>query len=731
VAIEIAPETPLQGEAATPVGGVRLTTVDSGALRLLACAALAVLAVCLLILPAGPSESDETMSWVLAFAVALPFGLALAAYQARLLAAAAPAAAARGVAAGTMLLAAAFFLRRLAVGDALHHGLLAIATAGALASPFLAARRWRNPTDSTTGPAREFTLAFVVFTILLFVPGAALHPDTLIPALALASLALLALRFPPRRRLARRTRHAADAGLCALIVLVVVQLPDLAAHAPAVIENHDFFLGPANDVLHGRAMLAGAWSQYGAGLIDALALTFVIVPIGFGTLALVIVALTTALYLCVYATLRLAGLGQALAMLAIAIAVAGNLFAPLDVYVSWPSDTPLRFGLPYLLVLCAVLAARYPARARAMRVVILVILGIAATWSFETFVYCAGTYGALVLMDAICAGTQVVRRIVRGAALGLAVGAAAAALLSLLTLLLAGSLDWGPYFEYIRLYSFEGFSQLPVVFFSAGPLMAAAIFSSAVLLLWLVRERPAALAPPMRAGLTGFTGLAVVTFTYYLGRSHPNNLLIILVPVVALGGLWTQVLLSAPAARWRTVAAAGIVLAGAMVAVAAWPSIEQKWRDTAMGLMVPGHAGSLSGSLSRLGSNPALDQRAPGGVALLANHLPPHVPALVLTESNLTTEILVRAGRSNLLPMSNPAEDVLIHSSRGRVLATAERTPAGTLLLTSPVTTKSEAGFSELQLAALAALHRRFAFQPVARTPEGLELVRLLPAGSS
>lgn len=710
------------------VNGQPLTAVDAAALRLLACAASAAFLICLLILPAGPSESDETLSWVLAFAVALPAGLSLATYQARLLAAAAPAAPARGVAAGVALLAAAFALRRFGTGDPLHHGLIAVAAVGALASPFLAARRWRNSADSASGTARAIAFASVILTTLFFVPSAALQPGTLIPAFALAALALLLLSFRSPRALSGRARRTVDFVLCGVIALVVIQLPDIVAYAPVVAENHPFFLGPANDVLHGRAMLAGAWSQYGVGLFDALALPFTVVPIGFGTLTLIIVALTTALYLCVYATLRLARVGQVLAALTVAVAAAGNLFAPLDVYVAYPSDTPLRFGLPYLMILFAVVGARYPARTQSMRVATLAVVGIAAMWSFEAFAYCGGTYGALVLVEAIDAGTHVVRRIVRSAVLGLAVSAAAVALLSLVTYLLVGSLDWGTYFEYIRLYSFDGFSQLPVVFFSAGPLMAAAIFTSAVLLLWLVRERPGALSPEMRVGLTGFTGLAIVTFTYYLGRSHPNNLLILLVPVVALGGLWAQVLLRASAARWRTVATAAIMVAGGMITVSAWPSVEQKWSDTALALAIPGRAGSLHGSLDRLAGNPVLDARAPGGVKLLAGRLPPHAPALVITEPNLTSEILIRAGRRNVLPVSNPAQDVLISSSWGRVIAASEQVPAGTLLLTS-IVPDGYPGFNELQQAALSELHHRFAFRPVEWTPEGLELVRLASKG--
>lgn len=703
--------------------------VESCALRLLACAASAILVVCLLVLPGGPSESTETWSWVLAFAAALPAGLLLADRQARQLATAAPAATARGLAAGLALLSYGLFLRHSGDGDELHHLLLGLTAAAALAAPFLAARIWRNPEDGATVSARWLALASFAGLALLFVPDAALRPANLIPALllALAALALLRLPWAPPPQ----ARPWLDAAICALIVLVVAQFPDLHVYASNLVHHQGFFLGPANAVLHGRAMLSEVWSQYGVALFDALALAFGLIRIGYGTMSLIVVAITVAQYLVTYAVLRLAGVGQLLALLTVAVAALGNLFAALEVYVLFPSAGPLRFGLPYLMVLFAVLGARYPARRWPAGAAVLGVLAIGAIWSFEAFVYCGVTYGALVLVEALAAGDGAPRRVARGAVLGLGVSLGAIALYSLLTLVAHGSLHWGPYIEYLKLYSTEGFGQLPVEAFSAGPLMAAAIFLGAVALLWLARERPRAVSPPMRVALTGFTGLAIGTFTYYLGRSHPNNLLNLLVPVAALGGLWAQVLLGGRAAPWRTVGAAALLLAGAMVFVAGWPSLEAKWPDTALGTIARGE--SLSGRFDRLAENPAIDPRAPAVVELL-DRVPPG-PAAVLTEPELTNEVLLRAGRRNLLPIADPTEDALIPSSAERVAAAAEEIPPGTLLLTSPVVDPPEQvsptlqfrDFNALQTVSLTILHRRFEFVPVASTPEGFELVRLEP----
>ncbi|HEU4600032.1 MAG TPA: hypothetical protein VFS26_09800, partial [Solirubrobacterales bacterium] len=314
---------------------------DAGALRLLSCGALAVLLISLLLFVTGASEAGETRAWVVAFALALPGGLLLSAYQERLLSTAAPAAAARALAAGALLLAAGFLVRRTGSGDQLHHAVLAVAAFAALAAPILAARVWRDPADAENEISRAVSLAATAFLTLLFVPRRALEPDTLVPALALAAIGMLALRMRSRVRLPRPARTGLDLIICLLITLVVIQLPELLPYAGNLLIHHLFFLGPANDVVHGRAMLGTAWSQYGIGLIDLLGLSSKVIPLGFGTMTLIIATLTALAYVCVYAVLRLTGVGFLLSVAAIAVAAMGNLFATLEAYVVFPSTSPL------------------------------------------------------------------------------------------------------------------------------------------------------------------------------------------------------------------------------------------------------------------------------------------------------------------------------------------------------------------------------------------------------
>lgn len=711
--------------------------VDAISLRLLAAAACAIAIICVLILPTGPHESAESESWVLALLIAIPAGFGIAALQERRLAGAAPAAAARAVAAGVVIQALALIARRLGSGIAAYHGIVLLAALAALAAPFLAARLWTDPADGDAGTAHVIAAIWLGAIAVLFTPSHAWRLTNLIPSIIVAAVLAAALIWLPRRRwLTGRWRRAVDIVACVVLALVVIQLPPLndlpLEFSWDLIYHQGFFLGPANAVLHGRAMLAGAWGQYGYGLIDALAAAFLVIPIGNGTLMLIVIALTVAVYILVFASVRLAGVGQLLTILTLAVAAVCNLFAPLLSYIIFPSATALRFGLPYAIVLGGVLGARYPQRRRLARGAILAVVALGAAWSFETFVYCAATYGCLVLVEALALPGGRMRALVRYAFEGIAAAALAVILFSVVTLVLDGRLDWGPYLEYITLYSERDFGTLPVVFFSAGPQLGAAAFFTGVILLWLSRYRPDLLAPPLRAALAGFTGIAIGTYTYYLGRSAPNLLLAIALPTIVLIGLWAHVLVGARQTAWRRAGLAAVALVWAVIVVSAWPSVKEKWEWTALSLMAPHNAGSLRLRIDEYTHDPAWNELTPLGEELLDRYWRPGEPALVLTQQDLTTELLVRTGRRNLLPVSHFPQDVIIRASFPLARESAAHVPAGTLMLTSPpqngfALDAAPLKWNRLQRAVAKILHRRFTWERTAGSSQTLEVVRLVP----
>ncbi len=75
----------------------------------------------------------------------------------------------------------------------------------------------------------------------------------------------------------RGLRFAIDAVAVVISTLVVFQvaMPDSVTSL-----NGNYFLGPADDILHGHPMLIGTFSQYGVGMFDALAGFFSIFTLG-------------------------------------------------------------------------------------------------------------------------------------------------------------------------------------------------------------------------------------------------------------------------------------------------------------------------------------------------------------------------------------------------------------------------------------------------------------------
>ena len=126
---------------------------------------------------------------------------------------------------------------------------------------------------------------------------------------------------------------AADIAVIGLVVLGVTGVQVISPEDPSlvyerqIIQFHqDFFLGPANEVLHGGAMLVDAFSQYGVGAIYAIAAWFELVGVGNGTLGLFDGLLSALVFAAAYGVLRLAGVSRWLAAVALAVAVIALIY---------------------------------------------------------------------------------------------------------------------------------------------------------------------------------------------------------------------------------------------------------------------------------------------------------------------------------------------------------------------------------------------------------------------
>jgi hypothetical protein len=690
----------------------------------------------LLIGVVGPAEVWETRLWVIALVVGVPGGQLLARRQ-RDRGALTP----MGVASTAIVLAIGFVVRWQGHGTTTYNLLLGLSGVAAALVPFAAARVAGASVRDAPG-WRTATWVALAILLIPFVPASTTKTAALLNAAIVAGIAYAVLRLAPPLSLGRRARIAMDVVLAGLLFGLLFHVPTLQPQSYLLVHHQDFYLGPINDASHGRTALVDVWSQYGIGMIQGLKAVFWVVPLSYGGMALISALATAVQYVVLYATLRAATRRVVLVAIAVVATAFGQAFNLYGAYVDYPSTGPLRFGAPYLVVGLAVWAAVRPERARRLRWLQLALVALAALWSFETGVYAIITLAAIVLVERLAGDGPVLRGLARDVLEIAGAVVAGVVVYTLAVLVFAGTPHWGPYVDYIKLYE-KGFGAVPVMFFSSGPLMGTLTILSAAGLGWVVLQRRVTIPAPQRVALAGFTGFAIATYTYYLGRSVPDNLGHILPPVAAYLTVWTSVFLDAAGRRTArgvpAIAAAALVFAGSALAVNAWPAVKLKWRDTALAQTIPfadgdapGSGRSIRASLEAYWHQPVMDPRSVDAATLIDRYWKPGQPVLSLMASDLTTETLMRAGRRNLLPISHPLEDDLIASSGPRVQKAVAQVPPGTLmLLNNPKIAGPPAGYEELyprlETDALATLQRRFRFHTVARSSLGITVVRLDP----
>ncbi len=555
--------------------------------------------------------------------------------------------------------------------------------------------------------APSWTWAAAAVSSLALLVGFCDPSSLSVPALLVgAALAILVVRRTAAgTRLPEPSRRAGLAIDVLAVVLLLLAVPDLVIfrNGPSVppigysfglssIVNyhHDLWLGPTNEVLAGRPLLVDTASQYGIGPIYLLAAWFHLAPIGYGTLGF-LDGVAFALMMCsAYAVLRLAGVGRLMAWAAMAVAVVVLIYNLVYPIGAIPQHGPLRFGLPMLVVLGATLEARGGRTSRMMRFVQPAVVGLAAIWSIEALAYTAVTFGGVVAIQAALEPRGGRWSLIWPRALAAAVAAAVAILaLSGLTLIFTGSFpDFGLYLTYFHSFLFGPISKFTYDFgtWAAGLAVGAAYLLSASAFAWLLIRR----ADLVRARLPAFMALGscnafgIALFTYFVDRSLDHVLPYVSLPLLLVVTLWVALLSSGALDAPRRARLGGLSMGlavGVLVTAVAFSSIAVRFPRSALGKLVPGGE-SLTTAVHALWHPPPLSAAAPVGERLLDAYMPGQDRVLILLSPNLANEILLRSGRSNELPFTDPVEDSYIgHPTDATLVAAVDRLRPGQRLL--------------------------------------------------
>ena len=630
------------------------------------------------------NQDAETLLFILTFGLGLPLAL-LAGPRVADRVAAGPnsAAIAPAAALGTVLLLGALLFvklsERLPWGDG-----LAVLFAAALAWLLAAGAIWARLASSRPLPfeprgARELWLLAGVLAFALVLALADLGSLAALPLVGglLVAAGVAAASGTELPRLPRAAGIGWDALAVVLLMLAVPNLviffpddPSLATETLNTQFHQNFFLGPANQVLGGGAMLIDTLSQYGVGSIYFLDAWFLVAPIGNGTLGFLEGVLAAGVFATAYLILRGAGAGRLLASAAMTVGVivlALNLLYPIGALLQHGA---LRFGMPIVLIAAAVLEARRPDRARLARAVQLLTVALSSIWALEAFAYCVITLAGLTLFEL---GTTAAGRRLRllGFRIGqyLAACVAAHVLFAAITLAVVGELpEWGRYLTTLREFLTGGIGDLTYDFalWSAGLGTAAVLLVSVAAIALVLRRQPDLVAERRVAfvALSGSAAYGIALFSYFVNRSADHILPYVSLPVLMVVTLWIALLLRpspaialAPLAR-RALLGGAAGVAAVLVAIA-WSGAGERFEQSALAHAAPG-GDSLRGALERLWDPPELAPGAREGERLLEEHMPDEHVSTVLTSADLGMEILMETGRVNSIPLANPGEDSFV-----------------------------------------------------------------------
>ncbi|MDD5530420.1 MAG: tetratricopeptide repeat protein [bacterium] len=321
--------------------------------------------------------------------------------------------------------------------------------------------------------------------------------------------------------------------------------------------HYSFYLGPVNDVLHGKTMLVDASCQYGLLVVYFLSFLFThFLPFTYKAFSFFIFVLYCIYYIGLYFCFRYWKKSYLLAILGMFLIFLFNYFSQVhycltDPYsssdigpFSYPSIGPLRFGI-FLIILALFVIKDKHMEHRTMAAIdyfILFSTALSLFWGFEVGVYIIlavfATYIVSYLSDTNPAYRQTGRNFVHFLKeIGLKF------LILIVTIVLMGGIislftyarsgqmpDWQLLFADALLYT-SGLMMIPMPPIGPYYLILVVYFITVIYLFinMLITHKK------NDTQIVSFiTFFGILQFFYYVGRSHPKNLYDVCVPAIIL-----------------------------------------------------------------------------------------------------------------------------------------------------------------------------------------------------
>jgi hypothetical protein len=473
------------------------------------------------------------------------------------------------------------------------------------------------------------------------------------------------------------------------------------------------------------------------------------IPFTYQGFSLVVALLLMLHFSMIYLVLIRLFKNRLYAILLLSLIMLLGLFGTSGILQAFPSTGPLRFELGYLmLVVVYIRKCLHLSNFRAMFLEYC-LLGIASLWSFETFVYTVFPYMGICLYESFLRPMELgqsIRNLSRRLLWLLISLAIFQTLFALFTFFLTRQWpDWGAYLGYINAYSSLG-SLGTLLIYPWGPWFLLIIIYLAALVVFLVRSlsRRGFDDSPERMLIFGLALFGIATFTYFLGRSHPNNLFHISTPAVIIAGYAYATL-----NKWSSLpklfhsASTFLFYSGAFLifllitpiflAKASQNNAGYEIAGTSIRTILQGREPALLKSEQELLRRGSGDQQVAEALHLLKKYTPNESRVTVFLSSTNTTEILMSSGRIHTFPINDLVEDLISEQVFQEISNYPQPLKINDFifLAQNPLTYKSSPSLkiqlSKLQIYLIDRLCQDFNLKEVETSPSGVSVMKLRP----
>ena len=300
--------------------------------------------------------------------------------------------------------------------------------------------------------------------------------------------------------------------------------------------------------------------------------------------------------------------------------------------------------------------------------------------------------------------------------------------------------DWEIYLDYIKSYTIGGFGTLLIEPWSPWIFPVFIYFCSLMIFLFRYFNLKIIKNTGEDKIVLGLTLFGIAQYSYFLGRSHPNNLFHICIPAIIILGYWlikffrNKDFPNLLQTTSKAVFYSGVIL----LVLVSWPSLKTKYLDKNTGLAIISNVKYAGGVAEWVKSEKKLilsgsqDPQVSEAHNLIDQYFPVQKKIPIILSNTNTTEILFTMNRDNIFQISGITEDSISLKNTNRLLALPLPIKEGDyLIIEEEPAAYADINEYSIAIQLLKKICRNFSFQPVENSPHRVSVVRLVPYGNS